>query len=61
MAKTAHKHEWKLSYTLKIGEVVNTTYYCKPCGAFKKEEGKPAEKERASNMGGEFSTNWSAS
>jgi hypothetical protein len=51
-----HKHEWKLSYTLKSKDGSETIYFCKPCGEFKREKGIETTK-RASGMGGEFSTN----
>lgn len=53
-----HEHEWAISYSLKIGDKVTVAYIC-PCGERKEEVvDKVPRVERASNRGGEFSTNW---
>ncbi len=52
-----HQHDFKLSYTIKDKTGTKAMYYCKECGDFRESEELPKQK-RASNMGGEFSTNW---
>lgn len=56
-----HTHTWKYSYSIKTAESTEYVYYCKPCGSFKRTKTKPQIDKRLSNMGGEFSTNWTAS
>jgi hypothetical protein len=54
-----HSHDWKFSYSIKSSKGTEVVYYCKACEKFKRNKGEAPVKKRQSNMGGEFSTNWS--
>lgn len=53
-----HKHTWKLAYSLKYQGKTEYKYRCEVCEETKVERTAPKTIERASNRGGEFSTNW---
>jgi hypothetical protein len=54
----SHKHTWELAYRSTHNGIKEDRYHCPKCNEF---ETRPAtdKQTRASNMGGDFSTNWS--